>query len=137
MNNLRDVVHQRVYMLTDWEKDIWTRVYIKVDRHAVVRYTFDRQQASQQKFSQSLGMVDKTLLKQEEKQTTKKGPKEAPKLQRTKTQTPELPNQKRRLSTVEPNREYCSDTEDAENFFYLRLMNEKNQEVGQLRADGM
>lgn len=82
-------------------------------------------------------MVDKTLLKQEEKQTTKKGPKEAPKLQRTKTQTPELPNQKRRLSTVEPNREYCSDTEDAENFFYLRLMNEKNQEVGQLRADGM
>jgi len=63
MNNLRDVVHQRVYMLTDWEKDIWTRVYIKVDRHAVVRYTFDRQQAAEQKFTQSLGMVDKTLFR--------------------------------------------------------------------------
>jgi hypothetical protein len=50
-------------MLTDWEKDIWTRVYIKVDRHAVVRYTFDRQQAAEQKFTQSLGMVDKTLFR--------------------------------------------------------------------------
>jgi len=59
-------------MLTDWEKDIWTRVFIKVDRHAVVNYTFDRQLANSQKFNQSLGMVDKTLFRQEDKQDTPK-----------------------------------------------------------------
>jgi hypothetical protein len=126
-------------MLTDWEKDIWTRVFIKVDRHAVVNYTFDRQLASNQKFSQSFGMVDKTLFRQEEKQDTpKKGPKEA--LIKKEPATPQEPtaNLKRRLTvTVEPNKAYFSDAEDQDKWFYLRLMNEKNQEVGQLRSDGM
>jgi hypothetical protein len=54
-------------MLTDIEKDIWTRCFINVDRRSTVRFTFDRQLATNKKFPKSLGVIDKTKLTQQDK----------------------------------------------------------------------
>ena len=119
-------------MLTDWEKDIWTRVYLSVDRRSVVNYTFDRQQATAKKFVHSLGKVEKTLFRTEVKQERKNEVHKDEVSSRVSKEpgTPSTVSAKpRRLSIVETSNEYHSDTEIDEKLFYLRLMSEKNQEV--------
>jgi len=67
MQNFSDVIHSQVFLLTDWQGDIWSRVYLSVKRDAIVAYTFDRKQAVDKKFPNILGQVSQSMLKLPEK----------------------------------------------------------------------
>jgi len=50
-------------LLTDWEIDEWTRVFIKIDRSARLSYTFSLTEATEKKFSSTCGSIAKSYLK--------------------------------------------------------------------------
>jgi hypothetical protein len=52
-----------ILMLTDWEKDIYTRVFLKVDNRATIKYTFNSQEAKDEQFKQFLKGAVSTEIK--------------------------------------------------------------------------
>lgn len=40
-----DIQQTKIYILSNWEKDIWTRIYGKVVKNANFVYTFSREEA--------------------------------------------------------------------------------------------
>ena len=52
-----------IYLLADWEKDVWKKIYFTVGRKAVFQYTFDRSEANQKHFTYDLGEIKNSILK--------------------------------------------------------------------------
>lgn len=41
-----DILQTKIFILTNWEKDTWTRIYGKVTKNAKFVYSFSREEAS-------------------------------------------------------------------------------------------
>jgi hypothetical protein len=41
-----DILQTKIFLMTNWEKEIWTRIYGKVTKNAEFIYTFSREEAS-------------------------------------------------------------------------------------------
>ena len=52
-----------IYLLADWEKDIWKKIYFTVGKKAVFQYTFERQEANQKQYTYDLGEIKNSVLK--------------------------------------------------------------------------
>jgi len=52
-----------IYLLADWEKDTWKRVYFNLGTKAVFQYTFNKKEAQEKIFPFSLGEIASTTLK--------------------------------------------------------------------------
>ena len=58
-----DILQTKIYLMTNWEKEVWTRIYGKVTKNARFVYTFSREEASLQTYPHSLTEIHTTLLK--------------------------------------------------------------------------
>lgn len=58
-----DILQTKIYLMTNWEKEVWTRIYGKVTKGPKFIYTFSREDASLQKYPHSLSGIDSVLLK--------------------------------------------------------------------------
>ena len=61
--NSFDKREEKVFILRDWEKDTWERIYYKVDQKASFNYTIKWKDAKEGKFTNYLGQVYDTKLK--------------------------------------------------------------------------
>ena len=52
-----------IYLLADWEKDVWKKIYFTVGKKAVFQYTFERSEANQKHFTYDLGEIKNSILK--------------------------------------------------------------------------
>ena len=63
MHAQQDQTNSNIYLLADWEKDIWKKVYFTVGRKAVFQYTHDRSSAQEKHYETNLGEIHSTLIK--------------------------------------------------------------------------
>ena len=49
--------------MSDWEKDVWKKVYFTVGRKAIFQYTLEKSEAQDTTFYNSLGEIHSTQLK--------------------------------------------------------------------------
>lgn len=90
-----DIQQTKIYILSNWEKDIWTRIYGKVVKNASFIYTFSREEAQLQKYPNSItGIAATTLRMPIPKKPT------SPRASSNKTQSIEMPQIKRVSSHV-------------------------------------
>lgn len=60
----RDDLQTTVFMLVDWEKETWARVYCRVAKDATFRYTFDRKDVRENKvYPNTINNVHAALIK--------------------------------------------------------------------------
>ena len=52
-----------IYLLADWEKDVWKKIYFTVGKKGNFQYTFDRSEANQKTFTYDLGEIKNSILK--------------------------------------------------------------------------
>lgn len=71
-----DTLQTKIYLMTNWEQEVWTRIYGKVTKDAKFIYTFSREEATSQKYPHALTGIASALLKM----PTPKRP-ESPKLE--------------------------------------------------------
>ena len=67
MQAQQDQSYSTIYLLADWEKDIWKRVYFNLGKKADFQYTFDKNEAMEKIFPYSLGEIASTTLKMPKK----------------------------------------------------------------------
>ena len=67
MQAQQDQSYCTIYLLVDWEKDIWKRVYFNLSKKADFQYTFDKNEAQGKIFPYSLGEISSTTLKMPKK----------------------------------------------------------------------
>lgn len=120
--------------MTNWEKEIWTRIYGKVTKNAKFIYTFSREEASLQKYPHSLNGIAAAIIKM----PIPKKPS-SPKLSQ-KSLTLQQPDLKRVHSQVPPMSVVpipieINLTEDGSDTYLMRLVSEKGQEIAQIKAN--
>ena len=52
-----------IYLLADWEKDVWKKIYFTVGKKGNFQYTFDRNEANQKQFTYDVGEIKNSILK--------------------------------------------------------------------------
>ena len=60
---MQSQIQSNIYLLADWEKDAWKRVYFSVARGGIFTYTFDKNDALLKSFELSLGEIHTTTIK--------------------------------------------------------------------------
>ena len=60
---MENQLQSNIYFLSDWEKDIWTKVYFTVARRGVFNYTFDKNDAKKKSYELSLGEIFFSTIK--------------------------------------------------------------------------
>ena len=63
MENADIANHTPIYILEDWEEDVWKRCYFTIQKNAVFCYTLDRREAQKKRYPYSLGEIHSSVLK--------------------------------------------------------------------------
>ena len=65
--------HTPIYILEDWEEDIWKRCYFTVKRNAAFHYTLELNEARKKLYPYALGEIHSTVLKMPKKAKVSRG----------------------------------------------------------------